>query len=78
MSVSLDKPLKGDLVDTPNGRGVVVDRDPMFAESAVTIPGQFHQWWPNTDLKIVGYAPDALVWFGPRMVPAFMLRMDKR
>lgn len=78
MSVSLDKPMKGDIVNTPEGQGVVVDRDPMFAASAVTLPGQFHQWWSNTELKVVGYSPDTLVWFGPRMVPAFLLRRDKR
>lgn len=77
MSVSLDKPLKGDVVEFPEGRGVVVDRDPMYAASAVTIPGLFHQWWDNKDLKIIGYEPDAMVWSGPRMVRAHTIRKDK-
>lgn len=65
---------KGSRVLSPAGRGTVTDRQ--WGESLVQLDHgtpmdtQHGQWWEDVTLIVMGFDPDALVWCGPRTVPA--------
>lgn len=67
---------KGSRVLCPSGRGTVTDRDQGYSESLVQLDEgsaldiSHGQWWSDASLAVVGFDPDAMVWSGPRTVPA--------
>lgn len=67
---------KGSVVFTPKGRGVVTDRDAGFGESLVQLDSgseldtSHGEWFPDGVLAVAGFRPAAMVWSGPRLVPA--------
>lgn len=70
---------KGSRVLCPAGRGTVTDRDQACSESLVqldegtTLDTSHGRWWADELLAVVGFDPDALVWYAfPRLakVPA--------
>jgi hypothetical protein len=75
MTISIDKPKKGDIVSTPRGAGTVVDSDWAYREVAVRHYGEdHHQWFLNKEVFVEGYNPNAWVWSGPNQVLAHQLR----
>lgn len=75
-SNSADAPRLGAIVDTPDGPGVVRDRDMNYREALVrlregSVLSMTHgAWYRFTELTVTGYDPDASVWYGTREVPA--------
>lgn len=69
-------PRLGAVVTTPNGSGVVTDRDPAYGSALVRLKegdefDQSHgQWFAIEQITVTGYDPDALVWYITRQVPA--------
>lgn len=67
---------KGSVVFTPKGRGVVTDHDTGFGESLVQLDSgseldtSHGQWFPDGVIQVCGFRPGAMVWSGPRLVPA--------
>jgi hypothetical protein len=79
-------PNPGTVVTLPNdlGTGVVSDRDNEYREALVRMDcgtefdTSHGQWWSVDTMEPTGdYRPDALVWFGSRMVPASEHPMNK-
>lgn len=69
-------PQKGNIVDTPEGRGVVVDRDTARTEVLVRLhvgddfTTSHGLWFQFDTVIVVGHDADALVWRINRMEPA--------
>lgn len=71
-----DAPRLGATVDSPDGPGTVTDRDMDYGQALVrlkrgTVLDTSHGvWLPFGQFTVTGFDPDALVWDGPRQVPA--------
>jgi len=75
-------PRLGATVTTPRGTGVVTDRDNYdnhpevlvrLPESDDDLAATHGQWFDVANVTVTGFDPSALVWSGPRMVPAATL-----
>lgn len=64
----------GAIVTCPDGPGTVVDRSAgqslVRLETGTVLDTTHGQWWPDTELTVTGYDPEAMVWRGQRVVPA--------
>lgn len=71
MAVSLDKHVKGHVVKSPKGTGVITDMgmgDALVRLYSGDLLDETHgRWFPVASLVVVGYDPNELVWSGSRM-----------
>lgn len=69
-------PRLGAVVDSPDGSGVVADRDATYGEALVRLnegspfDTSHGRWYPIDNLTVTGFDPDAMVWWGQRRVRA--------